>query len=269
MSTDREGTLPLAQRVLVVIGGTTGLGLAGARAVAAAGARVVVVGRKPPDVDRAVAELGSGARGLAGDAGQPDTADRAIDLARREFGRFDGLYHVAGGSGRRFGDGPLHELTDQGIQQTLQLNLTSLIYSNRAAARALLGSGGAVLNMASVLGYAPAPRYFATHVYAAAKAAVLGLTRAAAAYYAPHNVRFNALAPALVDTPMARRAAQDAEIQRYIATKQPLDGGRIGRPEDLDAAVVLLLSDQSRFVTGQCLAVDGGWSISEGQLHDS
>ena len=65
---------------------------------------------------------------------------------------------------------------------------------------------------------------------------------------------------------MAKRAAGDESIQRFISTKQPLDGGRIGRPEDLDAAVVFFLSDQSKFVTGQVLSVDGGWSVSEGQI---
>jgi NAD(P)-dependent dehydrogenase (short-subunit alcohol dehydrogenase family) len=163
------------------------------------------------------------------------------------------------------GDGPLHEISDRGWRETLDLNLTSLFHSNRAAAQRFLdqGGGGSVLNMASVLAYSPSPRFFATHAYAAAKAAIIGLTRAAAAYYAPHGIRFNALAPALVDTPMARRAAGDEAIRDYIAAKQPLDGGRIGRPEDLDAAVIYFLSDASRFATGQVLAVDGGWGLCE------
>jgi NAD(P)-dependent dehydrogenase (short-subunit alcohol dehydrogenase family) len=177
------------------------------------------------------------------------------------------LYHVAGGSGRRAGDGPLHELSDEGWRVTHDLNLTSLFNSNRAAVRQLLkqGGGGSVLNMGSVLGHSPSPQYFATHAYASAKAAAIGLTRSAAAYYAPHNIRFNLVAPALVETPMSRRAAGDEAIVNFIKTKQPLDGGRIGRPEDLDSAIVYLLCDASRFVTGQVLNVDGGWSVTEGQ----
>jgi NAD(P)-dependent dehydrogenase (short-subunit alcohol dehydrogenase family) len=165
------------------------------------------------------------------------------------------------------GDGPLHEISEEGWEGTLRLNLTSLFLSNRAAVRQFLGqgTGGSILNMASVLGFSPSPRYFATHAYAAAKAAIVGLTRSTAAYYAPQGIRVNAVAPALVETPMARRAAEDATIREFIATKQPLDGGRIGQPEDLDAAVVYLLSDAARFVTGQVLAVDGGWSVTEGQ----
>ena len=76
-------------------------------------------------------------------------------------------------------------------------------------------------------------------------------------------------APALVETPMSRRAAGDEAILDFIRTKQPLDGGRIGRPEDLDAAVVYFQSDASRFCTGQVLSVDGGWSVTEGQYEEN
>jgi len=140
--------------------------------------------------------------------------------------------------------------------------------SNRAAVQAFLErkTAGSVLNMGSVLGYSPSPRYFSTHVYAAAKAAIIGFTKATAAYYAADNIRFNVIAPALVETPMAQRAANDDVIQHFIKTKQPLDGGRIGCPEDLDGLATYLLSSQSRFVTGQVIAVDGGWTVSEGQF---
>ncbi|HAM73581.1 MAG TPA: short-chain dehydrogenase, partial [Verrucomicrobiales bacterium] len=232
-------------------------------------ARVVVVGRNPEGVAAAARELGPAGRALAGDASDPATAPTAIQEGIRSFGGFHALYHVAGGSGRRMGDGPLHEITDEGWAGTLQLNLTSLFLSNRAAVRQFIaqGSGGAVLNMGSVLGFSPSPAHFSTHAYATTKAAIIGLTRSSAAYYAGRNIRFNVIAPALVATPMSRRAQEDEAILRFIATKQPLDGGRIGRPEDLDAAAVYLLSPGSRFVTGQVLAVDGGWSVSEGQ-HD-
>jgi NAD(P)-dependent dehydrogenase (short-subunit alcohol dehydrogenase family) len=258
--------LSLDDRAVVIIGGTTGLGLSGAKACLAAGAHVVTCGRNPASVEEAANELGSSARVAAGDAIDPTTAEKMIQLCVNSFGRFDALYHVAGGSGRKAGDGPLHDVTDEGIAATLDLNLKSLIYSNRAAVRALRdrGTGGSVLNMGSVLGWSPSPQFFATHVYAAAKSAVIGFTKSCAAYYASQNIRFNVIAPALVATPMSRRAAGDEEIAEFIRMKQPLDGGRIGSPADLDAAVVYFLSDASRYVTGQVLAVDGGWSISEG-----
>ncbi len=260
--------LPLENKVVVVIGGTTGLGLSAARAFVNAGAAVVVVGRNADSARGAQERLGSGARAVTGDASLPDTAARAIEEALSAFGQFHGLYHVAGGSGRRMGDGPLHEITDEGWRATFDLNLTSLFYSNRAAVRQFLAqkTGGSILNMGSVLGWSPSPKYFATHAYAATKSALIGLTKSSAAHYAPNNIRFNVLAPALVETPMAKRAAEDEGILFFIATKQPLDGGRIGRPEDLDAAAVYFLSDGSKFTTGQVLAVDGGWCVSEGLL---
>jgi NAD(P)-dependent dehydrogenase (short-subunit alcohol dehydrogenase family) len=215
-------------------------------------------------------ELGSRCHFHVGDATHPDTSELAIGCAVDSFGDFHGLYHVAGGSGRSRGDGPLHEITDEGWRFTVELNLDSLFYSNRAAAQRLLQlrHGGSILNMSSVLADSPSPRYFATHAYAATKAASVGLTKSAAAYYAKQNIRFNAVAPALVDTPLATRAMSDEKVMDYISTKQPLDGGRVGLPQDLDDAVVFLLSDESRFVTGQVLTVDGGWSVTEGQYDD-
>ncbi len=262
-----ESPASLADKVLVVIGGTTGLGLSAAKAFVAAGASVIVVGRNPESAQSAIGQLGEKARALSGDAADPETAPRAIDEAISAFGGFHGLYHVAGGSGRRMGDGPLHEITDEGWRATLDLNLTSLLYSNRAAVRQFLaqGAGGSILNMGSVLGWSPSPQFFTTHAYAATKSAVIGFTKSIAAYYAPQNIRVNVIAPALVETPMAIRAAGDEEILSFIHFKQPLDGGRIGRAEDLDAAAVFFMGDGSKFVTGQVLAVDGGWSVSEGR----
>jgi NAD(P)-dependent dehydrogenase (short-subunit alcohol dehydrogenase family) len=258
----------LKKKSIVVMGGTTGLGLSAALAFIEGGARVVVVGRNADSVKTAQKKLGRAGLAMQGDAVDPQTSVQAITLARRKFGRFDGLYHVAGGSGRRLGDGPLHELTDEGWRATMDLNLTSLVYSNRAAARQFLAqkTGGAILNMSSVLGLSPSIRHFSTHAYTAAKAAIIGFSKAIAAYYAEYNIRCNVIAPAVVETPMARRAANDRAILRFIKTKQPLDGGRIGHPSDLDGAAVYFMSDASRYTTGQVLAVDGGWCISEGQV---
>ena len=252
---------------LVIIGGTTGLGLSAAKAFIEQGAKVVAVGRNDESCHLAQAALGAHAIVISGDASNEDTAVKAIEMCMGNYNGFDGLYHVAGGSGRQMGDGPLHKLTLNGWNQTLNLNLTSMMLSNQAAVRKFLElkKPGAILNMGSVLGFSPSPEYFTTHAYSAAKSAIIGFSKSIAAYYAKDNIRINVVAPALVETPMAQRAAEDKGIMKFIKTKQPLDGGRIGKPSDLDGAACYLLSEQSSFVTGQVLSVDGGWSVSEGQ----
>lgn len=264
-----QAPLALAGKRLVIIGGTSGLGFSAAKAFLTTGARgIVITGRNADTVKQALAKLGPRVLAVTGDARSPEHAEQAMTLARDNFGGVDGLYHVAGGSGRTWGDGPLHEVKDEAIQATLELNLASVILSNRAAVKHFLTlkSGGVILNMSSVLGWSPSPRYFATHAYAAAKAGIIGLSKSVAACYARDGIRCNVIAPGLIETPMAQRAANDREILRFIATKQPLDGGRIGQASDLDAAAVYFMSDAARFTTGQVLAVDGGWSVSEGQI---
>ncbi|MEI9909420.1 MAG: SDR family oxidoreductase [Bacteroidota bacterium] len=256
----------LKNKNIVIIGGTTGIGLSAAKAFMTEGAKVIVMGRNVDSVAEAKKVLGKNAEAFSGDATLPGTAEKAIELCLQKTGGFDGLYHVAGGSGRKMGDGPLHELSLNGWNQTLELNLTSLMLSNQAAIKKFLElkKGGTILNMSSVLGFSPSPGFFSTHAYAAAKSAVFGFSRSVASYYIKENIRVNVIAPALVETPMAQRAASDKSILSFIKTKQPLDGGRIGKPGDLDGLAVYFMSDQSGFTTGQVVAVDGGWSISEG-----
>lgn len=260
--------MTLKNKNIVIIGGTTGMGFSAAKAFINEGAKVVVVGRNENNVTEAKTTLGKNAEAIVADATDPATAENAINSCLEKFGGFDGIYHVAGGSGRKMGDGPLHELSLEGWTKTLELNLTSLMLSNQAAIKKFLElkKGGTILNMGSVLGYSPSPQYFSTHAYAAAKSAVIGFSRSIAAYYAKDNIRVNVITPALVDTPMAQRSANDETILSFIKTKQPLDGGRIGKPDDLNGLAVYFMSDQSTFTTGQVIAVDGGWSISEGQV---
>ena len=257
----------LKNKSIVIIGGTTGIGLSAAKAFIEQEAKIVVAGRNEENVEKAKVELGKNAHAICADARKIETAVNAIDLCIEKFGTFDGMYHVAGGSGRKMGDGPLHELSLDGWNKTLELNLTSLMLSNQAAIKKFLEmkKPGTILNMGSVLGFSPSPLYFSTHTYAAAKSAIIGFSKALAAYYAKDNIRVNVIAPAVVETPMAQRAANDENILSFIKTKQPLDGGRISDPNDIDGLAIYFMSDQSRITTGQVVAVDGGWSVSEGQ----
>lgn len=256
----------LKDKNIVVIGGTSGIGLSASKAFVENGAQVVVVGREDMLLEDAKKTLGSKAEIITGEATDEEVSLRAIERCVGKFGTLSGLYHVAGGSGRKMGDGPLHELTLEGWNKTLTLNLTSLMLSNKAAINQFIKqkTGGSILNLGSVLGFSPSPQHFSTHAYTAAKSAVIGFSRSVAAYYAKDNIRVNVVAPGLIDTPMARRAASDENILSFIKKKQPLDGGRIGHSEDLDGIALYFMSDDSRFTTGQLIAVDGGWSISEG-----
>jgi len=251
----------------IIMGGTTGMGLTSALALQNQGARVLVIGRNKESCKKAEEQLNANCLVMSGDATNPTTIEKAITMAHKNFGTITGLFHVAGGSGRRFGDGSLDKMTLEGWNKTFELNLTSMMLSNKAMVNYFLehNKSGVILNMGSVLGYSPSPKYFVTHAYAATKSAIIGFSKSIASYYAQNNIRVNVIAPSLFATPMAKRAVEDDKIQAFLKTKQPLDGGRSGQSEDINDAVLMFLSPQSKFTTGQVLAVDGGWSISEGQ----
>jgi NAD(P)-dependent dehydrogenase (short-subunit alcohol dehydrogenase family) len=246
----------------VLVTGSTGIAAAAALALQAEGARVFVVSRTAEHVDDLLRQLGPTCAGRRADLTQEAEVEELLADVVGRFGRLDCVYNVAGGSGRRFGDGPAHEMTLDGWNQTLANNATSLFLTCRAAIRQMLnqGDGGAILNMSSTLARHPEPGHFATHGYAASKGAIESFSRAAAAYYAPHGIRINVIAPGLVATPMSARAQQDPEILAQAKRRQPLSGG-ILEPRDLTGAALFLLSEDARMITGQVLDVDGGWSV--------
>ena len=151
----------------------------------------------------------------------------------------------------------------------MRTNAQGVFLTNRAAVRVMLdqpldatGLRGTVVNVGSVVDRSPSPVHFGTLAYAASKGAVRALTLAAAARYAADRIRFNLLAPGLIDTPMAARAVNDARIRPYLASKQPIAGGP-GTADDVAEAALYLCEPASRFVTGAELVVDGGWSVSD------
>jgi NAD(P)-dependent dehydrogenase (short-subunit alcohol dehydrogenase family) len=197
-----------------------------------------------------------------------EAAARGVKECVSLHGRIDALFNVAGASGRACGDGPLHECTDEGWQWTIEANLGTAFRAGRAVLRQMLiqernaaGQRGTILNMSSVVAFDPEAQHFTTHAYAAAKGAILALTRSMAARYAAEGIRVNAIAPGLVRTPMSDRAQSNREIITWVSGRQPLAGGMLDAAE-IARAALFLLGDESRFITGQTLVVDGGWTIT-------
>lgn len=254
----------------LIVTGATGIAAASARRFAAEGARVAVVSRTAASCEALAEEIvadGGQARAFAADLTDVPAAIEAIEAAIEALGRVDGLFNVAGGSGRRMGDGPLHELTTAAYEATMRLNATTHVTASAPVLRAMLdqepdanGARGAIVNMGSVLATQPVPKLFATHAYAASKGALAALTTTTAAYYAAHGIRVNMIAPALTISRMSERAQADPSTWAFARRKQPLSDGFV-RAEDVADAAVYLLSPESRAVTGQTITIDGGWSV--------
>ena len=257
---------------VILITGSTGIAAAAAERCAAQGAAVFVVSRTAEHARDLAERLQTDERGPGPAWAQADlteeaAVDAAVAAAVERFGRIDGVFSVAGGSGRRFGDGPIHELTADGWDRTMDLNLRSQALVARAVTRVMLargptdaGSRGSIVLVSSVLAASPVPELFATHAYAAAKGAIVSLATTMAAAYAPDRIRVNVIAPALTATPMSSRAADDPATVEFAARKQPLVGGFLAA-DDIAHGAVYLLSDEARAVTGQVLTIDGGWSV--------
>jgi NAD(P)-dependent dehydrogenase (short-subunit alcohol dehydrogenase family) len=249
----------------ILITGSTGIAAATAERVAAEGGQVFVISRTSAHARTLAERIGGGwARADLTDETQ---VDAAVSAAIGTLGRLDGCFVVAGGSGRRFGDGPIHTLTAAAWEATADLNLRTqvltcarVIRSMREQAPTEAGSRGSLVLLGSVTATAPVPELFGTHAYATAKGALTALMTTMAATYVTDRIRVNLVVPSLTRTPMATRAADDPHILEYAARKQPLAGPLLD-PVEVAHAALFFLSDESRTVTGQSLAVDGGWSL--------
>jgi NAD(P)-dependent dehydrogenase (short-subunit alcohol dehydrogenase family) len=251
--------MELDQQVWLITG-ATGIGAATARLAAVYGARTFVCGLDAADCQALAAECGGA--WYAGDLSRAEEAEKAVAHCVSEFGPIDALFNVAGGSGRRRGDGPLHLVSEEGWDFTLNNNLKSMFLVSRTVLRRMVPRGqGAILNMTSVLAYSPEPRHFASHAYAAAKGGAISMTKSMASYYAQFGIRVNGIAPGLVRTPMSARAQADDVILNRMKTKQPLAGTLLD-PDDIARAATFLLSPLARHITGQILGVDAGWEVS-------
>jgi len=253
----------LIDKTAIITGGGSGIGRAIAQRFAAEGARVIIFEIDGELASQTLASLNGKYPGesIILDLTRPLEVESAISDVVSRYGGLDLLVNVAGGSGRRWGDGPADSCTLEGWNKTLDLNLNSLFYCCKYGLQAMLAQGrGAIISIASVLGIVGGDEDFSTHAYAASKGAAISLTRSIAACYAPRGIRANVILPGLIATPMSQRAQESEHIRARLPQLQPLTGD-FGAPLDVAHAVVYLASDESAFVTGAVLTVDGGWTV--------
>ncbi|ARN19944.1 SDR family NAD(P)-dependent oxidoreductase [Piscinibacter gummiphilus] len=246
----------LTHKVAVITGGTSGIGLAAAKAFASEGAFVYITGRRQAELDAAVAAIGPNATGVQADSTRLADLDRLYDTVRERHGRIDVLYANAGGGGMV----PLSELTEAHVDETFDRNVKGVIFTVqkalplldkavRGASVILAGSTTSVMGTANF------------SIYSATKAAVRNLARSWILELKGRNIRINTLSPGPTHTPgLVELAGPDAAQQQglldYLTSQLPI--GRMGQPEDIAKAAVYLASDDSSFVTGIELFVDGG-----------
>ena len=241
-------------RVALVTGASRGIGLAIATAYAERGARVVLNARGAEALEQAAADLrerGLDVHAVAGHAAKADSAAHLVDAALERYGRLDVLVNNAA---TNVAYGPLMEVSDDAVRKTFETNVLGPLGLTRAAVtRDMAAHGGAIVNVVSAAGLRAKP---GMGVYGASKSAVQFLTRALARELAPHGIRANAIAPAVIRTAFAA-ALHEGDAERTEA-QSAAALGRIGEPEEVVGAAVYLASDAASYVTGQTLVVDGG-----------
>jgi 3-oxoacyl-[acyl-carrier protein] reductase len=242
----------LKEKVAIVTGAARGIGLAAARRLAVEGAAVLMADYDIEEASRAAAGLS--AIGLKVHAHKADVSKRndvvgMADAARRQFGEIDILVNNAGIAGRA---APLEEITDHDWDQMMDIDLKSVYLCSQAVIPAMKERrSGRIINVASIAGKEGNPNMIP---YSTAKAGVIGLTKALAKEVAPFGIYVNAIAPAVIDTPILQQLTPE-QVQ-YMVQRIPL--GRVGKPEEVAALIFWLASDEATFTTGQCIDISGG-----------
>jgi len=242
----------LDNKVAVVTGGSSGIGLATAQRFIAEGAQVVVTGRNQEALDAAVSTLGGRATGIRGDVANLDDLDRLFAQVRERFGRIDVLFANAGVAPFV----PFRAVTEEHFDRLFNINVRGLFFTVQKALP-LLSDGASVILNASVVAQVGLPN---TSVYAATKAAVRSLGRTLAAELAPRGIRVNVVSPGLIETPLVGKLGlSPEEVEAFgaqVVQQTPL--GRLGKAEEIAATVAFLASDDASYFTGADLVADGG-----------
>ncbi len=250
----------LAGKAALITGAATGIGAACARRFAAEGARVAIADINVERGEATAADCGG--IFIRCDTGDVEQCRNAVNATVAAFGRIDILLCAAAHLG---GNNPAHTMSADEWHAVNRVTLDGLFYCSKYAISAMLeqGQGGSIVHIASVEGMMGAAGHVA---YVTAKSAVFGLTRSLAIDYGRHAIRCNAISPGIIDAgrPDIERFKQDPTVMQFWRDQTVLD--RMGRPDEIAAAAVFLASDEASYVTGQNLAVDGGWTIGHPPL---
>jgi NAD(P)-dependent dehydrogenase (short-subunit alcohol dehydrogenase family) len=244
-----------SDKVVLITGGTAGIGRATAVAFARRGARVVVSGRRETEGKESVALVEkAGGQGLfvRADVSREDDVVALVDRTVQRFGRLDIAFNNAGVLER----GPTTDATAESYEHIFGINVRGVVFSLKHQIAAMLKTGGGgIVNNASVLGIRPVPEL---SLYNASKFAVIGLTKTAALEYATKGIRVNAVCPAIIETDMTAMARRDEQTRNGLLLLHPVR--RFGAPEEVADAVLWLCSPGADFITGVALPVDGGFA---------
>ncbi|HYY29646.1 MAG TPA: glucose 1-dehydrogenase [Chthoniobacterales bacterium] len=247
-----------ADKIVLITGGTSGIGKVTAIAFAIAGAKVVIAGRREKEGAEVVAEIrnnGGTAAYIRTDVAKETDVVKAVELVLSTHGRLDVAFNNAGVEIV----GPLDQVTEEQYRRTFDINVLGVLNSMKHEVAAMLKTGGgAIVNTSSIAGHIGLAQ---ASIYVATKHAVEGLTKAVAVEFAKQGIRVNAVAPGSIETEMVDRfAGKEGDARNWLISQHPV--GRLGAPEEIAAAVLYLASDAAKFTTGAILPVDGGWSAT-------